>query len=69
MSNISAGQLLNENELASGEIIATAPAPEEIQMDTNGDGIVDKLKVKISQQLLVTLFSLKRSRWIQTVMV
>ena len=42
MSNISAGQLLNENELDSGEIIATAPEPEEIQMDTNGDGIVDE---------------------------
>ena len=42
MSNITAGQLLNENELVSGEINASAPAPEEIQMDINGDGIVDE---------------------------
>ena len=42
MNNNTAGQLLSENELASGGIIASAPAPEEIQMDTNGDGIVDE---------------------------
>ena len=40
MDNITASQLLNENELDSGEIIVSAP--EEIQMDTNGDGIVDE---------------------------
>ena len=42
MSNLTVGQLLNENELVSGKINASAPAPEEIQMDTNGDGIVDE---------------------------
>jgi hypothetical protein len=42
MNNNTAGQLVSENELASGGIIASAPAPEEIQMDTNGDGIVDE---------------------------
>ena len=42
INNNTAGQLLSENELDSGEIIASAPAPEEIQMDTNGDGIVDE---------------------------
>ena len=43
INNNTAGQdLLSENELASGGIIASAPAPEEIQMDTNGDGIVDE---------------------------
>ena len=40
MDNISAGQLLDENEIDSGEI--NASAPEETQMDTNGDGIVDE---------------------------
>src|SRR6476620_2850297 len=42
ISNITASQLLNENELVSGEINASAPASEEIQMDTNGDGVVDE---------------------------
>ena len=42
VSNTTASQLLYENELVSGEINASAPAPEEIQMDTNGDGIVDE---------------------------
>ena len=42
ISNITASQLLNENEVVSGEINSSAPAPEEIQMDTNGDGVVDE---------------------------
>ena len=42
VSNTTASELLNENELFSGEMNASAPAPEEIQMDTNGDGIVDE---------------------------
>ena len=42
MNNNTAGQILGENELDSGEINASAPAQEEIQMDINGDGIVDE---------------------------
>ena len=42
MNNNTVGQILGENELDSGEINASAPAQEEIQMDINGDGIVDE---------------------------
>ena len=42
ISNITASQLLNENELVSGDMNASAPASKEIQMDTNGYGVVDE---------------------------
>ena len=46
--------------------------PEEIQMDTNGDGIVDAADNPIptnATNTSSTHYLLKKSRWIQTVMV
>ena len=42
VSNTTASQLLNENELVSGEINASAPAPEEIQMEKRGADPIHK---------------------------
>ena len=70
ISNITASRLLNKNELVSGDMNAHAPASKEIQMDTNGYGVVDETESQ--NQPAVTgnaLYPLKRSRWIQTVMV
>lgn len=61
MSNITAGQLLDENQLVSGEINVSAAAPEEIQMDTNGDGIVDGTESQ-NQPLLRDIYNLDLRR-------
>ena len=51
---------------------SSTPPPEEIQMDTNGDGIVDAADNPIPTNATNTSIvhhHLKKSRWIQTVMV
>ena len=50
---------------------SVTPPPEEIQMDTNGDGVVDAPdnQFHLTQPTQAVHHLLKKSRWIQTVMV
>ena len=55
-------------------VVILSQPPEEIQMDTNGDGVVDEFEsqnqsVHLTQPTQAVHHLQKKSRWIQTVMV